>query len=308
MKLRSMASRIELMTLSAAVAAFLLGAAGPASADSAAVGPTTVLLHGPQQQIVSDDLQADAWLRVPPESRAQVLSDGNAVAQVVSNLYVRRVMAAQAREAGLDKDPKLAAAMRIAQDKVLSDAWLERLDASVISNEAALDSVTRDIYRANPDRFKHGEQIHISHILIQGQTAESIARATKLLDELKAGAKFEDLAKENSQDPGSAPKGGDLGWFEKGRMVPEFEEAAFALKKPGELSGLVKTQFGYHILKLDGVREPGVSTFIEVRDGLRKEVVAKRQQDARAAAAQKILEGIAPDVDAVRAFSASQKP
>lgn len=305
---RTMASRYPTLVSLAALAALLLGAP-VAQAQGAAASPATILLRGEQQlQVSSDDMQADAWLRVPPESRVTVLSDANAVSQVSSNLYVRRMMAAQAREAGLDKDPKLAAAIRIVQDKVLSDAWLERIDASVTNNEAAIDSITRDIYRANPERFKHGGQVHVSHILIQGNTDESRERAEKLLAELKAGAKFDDMAKEQSQDPGSAQRGGDLGWFEKGRMVPEFEEAAFALKKPGELSGLVKTQFGYHILKLDERREPGVSTFIEVRDNLRKEVVAKRLQDARSAAAQKILEGAKPDAEAVRAFSAAQKP
>lgn len=305
---RTMAPRSPSLLSSAALAALLLGVPA-AQAQGAAESPVAILLRGEQQlQVSTDDLQADAWLRVPPESRATVLSDANAVSQVSSNLYVRRMMAAQAREAGLDKDPKLAAAIRIVQDKVLSDAWLERIDASVTKNEAALDSLTRDTYRANPERFKHDGQVHVSHILIQGTSDESRERAEKLLIELKAGAKFDVLAKAHSQDPGSAQRGGDLGWFEKGRMVPEFEEAAFALKKPGELSGLVKTQFGYHILKLDERREPGVSTFIEVRDNLRKEVVAKRLQDARSAAAQKILEGAKPDAEAVRAFSAAQKP
>ena len=84
--------------------------------------------------------------------------------------------------------------------------------------------------------------------------AEAQKKAEDVLAKLKAGGKFEDLAKEYSADPGSAEQGGDLGWFGKGTMVKEFEDAAFALQ-PGEMSGLVKTNFGYHIIRVDEVKK-----------------------------------------------------
>ncbi len=84
--------------------------------------------------------------------------------------------------------------------------------------------------------------------------AEAQKKAEDVLAKLKGDAKFEELAKEYSADPGSAEQGGDLGWFGKGTMVTEFEDAAFALK-PGEISGLVKTKFGYHIIRVDEVKK-----------------------------------------------------
>jgi parvulin-like peptidyl-prolyl isomerase len=92
-----------------------------------------------------------------------------------------------------------------------------------------------------PGRFM--KEVKASHILVKTKS-----EAEKILDELKKGASFSKLAQQHSECP-SKKKGGDLGWFGRGRMVPEFEKAAFSLKK-GELSDIVKTQFGYHIIKV----------------------------------------------------------
>ncbi len=98
------------------------------------------------------------------------------------------------------------------------------------------------------------EEVTLSHIFIKPKPSkkaeqEAYAKAEALLDSLKHGANFAELAKKYSQDPGSAPDGGDLGWASRGQFVPEFEHAVYGLK-PGEISGIVKTQFGYHIIQL----------------------------------------------------------
>ena len=147
----------------------------------------------------------------------------------------------------------------------------------------------------------------MNRVLIAEKTAESRAKAEDVLAELKKGADFATLAKESSADVSSAAKGGDLGYFAKGRMVPEFDAAAFALQKSGETSGLVETKFGYHILQLDDRRPPRTRPFEEVRDELMKEVRTSAAQDARVAEAQKIQQGAKINQDAVEAFAASYK-
>jgi peptidyl-prolyl cis-trans isomerase C len=286
--------------VSTAAAALLLCTPAAWAAEPAA------LIQGDSVAITAADMQADS-LRMPPEMRNTVLQRPETVLQIASNLYARRVFADRAAAEDLDKDPQVAAALKVARDKVLSDAMLERLDKKAIPSEAALEGLARNAYRAKPERFKVAEEVKIRHILIAEKTAESRAKAEDVLAELKKGADFATLAKESSADVSSAAKGGDLGYFAKGRMVPEFDAAAFALQKSGETSGLVETKFGYHILQLDDRRPPRTRPFEEVRDELMKEVRTSAAQDARVAEAQKIQQGAKINQDAVEAFAASYK-
>lgn len=155
------------------------------------------------------------------------------------------------------------------------------------------DKELETFYKENAERFKMPEQVQAQHILIKLEkdaTDEQKAEARKKLTELKkqidAGADFGELAKANSQCP-SAPRGGDLGYFGKGRMVPEFEKAAFALK-PGEVSGIVETQFGYHLIKVLDHKPAGVADFQEVKTRLMAEVRNDKIQAAAEAYAAEL--------------------
>ena len=265
-----------------------------------------VLMDGGQVTITEQDMHADA-LRMPIEMRERVLTRPDQVAQIASNLYVRRSLAQQADAAGLASNPETKAALQIARDKVLSDALLAKIDKDNALPDAKLEGLARSNYNANPDRFKVAEQVQVRHILIARPDDAGRAKAAQVLVDLQGGADFAALAKEYSADPGSAAKGGELGFFAKGAMVPEFEEAAFALKKKGELSGLVKTKFGYHILQLEDRRPAGVRPFEEVRDDLIKGARATVQQEARALAAQKAQQGVTVHKEAIEAFAAGYK-
>ena len=153
--------------------------------------------------------------------------------------------------------------------------------------ELSLDEIAKDIdipeaqlkarYKAQQDNFRTPEERRARHILIMSppnadKAADEAARkkAQKVLDELHQGASFASLAKKYSDDPGSAKQGGDLGFFGRGVMDKSFEQAAFSLKV-GEVSGLVHSSFGYHIIKLEAVRGGKVKPYAEVRDELLKE-------------------------------------
>jgi peptidyl-prolyl cis-trans isomerase C len=143
------------------------------------------------------------------------------------------------------------------RDDARSQMSVEKLVESEIAAKVAVKpEAVNDFYQKNQDKFQQGPRVRASHILISfPQNADAAAKlqaktkAEGILKDLKAGKDFATAAKENSQDPGSAPNGGDLGFFEHGQMVPPFEQAAFALK-PGEMSELVESQFGYHIIKV----------------------------------------------------------
>jgi peptidyl-prolyl cis-trans isomerase D len=139
------------------------------------------------------------------------------------------------------------------------------------------DAQLRAAYTSNMDNFRTPERVHVRHILI-GTVDKSdadkkalLAKAQDLDKKLKAGANFEELAKANSDDPGSKDKGGDLGWVVRGQMLPEFEKAVFTLK-PKEISDIVTTQVGYHIIQVLEKEPARVKPFDEVKAGLADDV------------------------------------
>ncbi len=160
--------------------------------------------------------------------------------------------------------------------------YVELSVAALKSDEEPSEEELHEFYDTNQSQFSVEAERQASHILIQleegaDETAITEARekAEGLVARLNAGESFEKLAKENSDDPGSAEIGGDLGYFGRGLMEPDFEEVAFSLKLD-EVSEPVLTSFGYHIIKVTGIREKEVKPFADVRD----EILAQFQNDA----------------------------
>lgn len=166
-------------------------------------------------------------------------------------------------------------------DKMLQD----ELASKVAVNPAQVS----DFYQKNPDKFQQSERVRASHILIPvppnaDAAAKQQARtqAEAVLKDVKAGKDFAALARQASQDPGSAPNAGDLGFFERGQMVGPFEQAAFSLK-PGETSELVETQFGFHIIKVVDKQPSRAVPLDEVRPQIEQVLEGQnRQQQAQA--------------------------
>ncbi len=160
------------------------------------------------------------------------------------------------------------------------------IESEVASKIDVPDAEVGAFYQQNLQQFAEGESVHASHILIttpQGAEANqkeaAKTKAQQVLKQLKGGADFAKLAREQSQDPGSAPGGGDLGFFPKGQTDPAFETAAFGLK-PGGLSDIVETQFGFHVIKLHEHRAARTAPLSEV-SGQIKEFLTGQQRDAK---------------------------
>lgn len=156
------------------------------------------------------------------------------------------------------------------------------------------DEAVAAFYEKNASQFATPEMARARHILILSDDkaspedqAKAKARIEEIAQRIKAGEDFGEVAKETSEDPGSGAQGGELGWFEKGRMVPEFETAAFALK-PGEMSEPVKTQFGYHLIQLEEHKDAGQQPLDEVKDQIRQRLA----QDEAAGKVQEALEQV----------------
>ena len=279
----------------------LVAVATVASAADTPPGVTTVL-EGAGVTVSTLDVETDAQ-RIPAEVRKNMLTRPESVTQLATNLYVFRALAAEAEKAGLATDPAVAATLRIARDRALGEALLARVEASVKLDNAALEAYAQARYKADPKAFMANEQVRARHILIAKSDTDARSKADKLLADLKAGAPFEDLARAHSVDTGSAAKGGDLGLFTRGKMVKPFEEAAFALAQPGDLSNVVETQFGYHIIQLVERKAAGVRPFSEVREELLRDSAQKLTNDARQQKVQPLLDAIQLHPDAIEAFT-----
>jgi peptidyl-prolyl cis-trans isomerase D len=159
-----------------------------------------------------------------------------------------------------------------------------------------------DVERAYNDgieQYTTAEQVRASHILLKTEGKDDAAmkaKAADVLKQAKAGADFAELAKKYSEDEASAKNGGDLDYFGRGRMVPEFDQAAFAMQ-PGQMSDLVKTQYGYHIIKLVDKKPATTRTLADVRQQLTDQLAYERAQAQAADLAQNLEQQIRKPAD-----------
>ncbi len=179
--------------------------------------------------------------------------------------------------------------------------------AAFLSQINISDAEIKSAYDAHADRYKVGEQRRASHILIladknvpEAKVAEAKAKAEALLAQVKKNPKdFASIAKQNSQDPGSAGKGGDLDWFNRGAMVKPFEDAAFTLKE-GEISGVVRSDFGFHIIQLTGIRGEKGRSLAEVRSEIETELKQQAAAKKYAEAAETFTNTVYEQADSLK--------
>src|SRR5205814_3258673 len=183
------------------------------------------------------------------------------------------------------------ASQKMTLEAVRGDARSEMSVEKLVEGEigakiAVKPEAINDFYQKNQYKFQQGPRVRASHILIAvPQNADAAAKeqaktkADGILKDLKAGKDFAAAAKENSQDPGSAPNGGDLGFFEQGQMVPQFDQVAFTLKA-GQMSEIVETQFGYHIIKVADHQETRVIPLEEAKAQIEQYLQQQNRQSA----------------------------
>jgi len=219
---------------------------------TAATGDPVIITAG---DIVIKQSEFESALKtLPAEYQSYAMGPGK---KQFGEDYLRMKMLAQmGYKAGLQNDPAVQQQLALMKDNLVANAQLGQIDKSVTLNDADLQK----IYDANKKDY---EQVKARHILIafkgspaapQGKPElteeQAKTKAEAIKKQLDGGAKFEDLAKKESDDTGSGANGGELGAFGHGQMVPEFEKAAFDAKI-GDVIGPVRTQFGYHIIKVD---------------------------------------------------------
>lgn len=239
---------------------------GEGSADETAGGFS---IHSPLAVVdgVTMELGELVALRRELPDQYQALPDEVLFNALTDQMIDQMLLAAAGSEAGLEQKPAVAYNILNQTRAILADAYL-RAQVVVRATPEAVGALYAERYtNAEPE-----DEVRAGHILV-----DSEEKAADIKAQLDGGGDFAALAAEHGTD-GTAQRGGDLGWFVKGDMVPEFGEAAFALE-PGTISGPIQTAFGWHIIKLDERRPRAAPPLEEVEQELMGEVVQKAQAD-----------------------------
>jgi|GEM_PF-538107 len=239
-------------------------ATAPSDTQAKPVPPGTVLATVNGQKITQLDLAMaaeDIGSNLPPQLKGQARDS-----YLLDYLIDGTLVAQKAKADKLNETPDFTQKMAYAQDKVLMEALLTR-----VARGATSDADLHKIYDDAAKQQKPEEEIHARHILVATE-----ADAEAVLKRLKSGEDFAKVAKEVSKDPGS--EGGDLGWFTRERMVPAFADAAFKLQE-GQLSDPVKSQFGWHIIQVEGKRQKSFPPFEQVKDQIQRYAIQKAQSE-----------------------------
>ena len=244
----------------------------PETKDAPKADPEKVLAKVADREIREKDI--DQVIRMMGPQGAMMYDNPQGRRAVLDELVSMHLFALKGAEEKLDQTPEFKTAVETFRNQSLARA---AIDAS-LKDVTVSDEEAKKFYDEQPDQFTQPERVHVRHVLISDDVTSADAIA-KIQADLKAGVSFDEVAKSRSLCP-SAAQGGDLGEVSKGQMVPEFEAAAFALKNPGDLSEPVKTQFGWHIIRLEGRTPSSVEPFDTVKPQLVQYLTNEKKGEA----------------------------
>ncbi len=252
--------------------AFTCGIAAAKEEILAKVGSHVLTMKQFQEQIRT----------LPPQLQMAMMQNPQLREQLLERWVNVTLLGEKAKNLGLDKDPEVAAKIEDIKNSILAQELLKK---EIQAKIKVTDEEVEEYYKKNKDKFKEPEQVKARHILIKVDAKaddkkwkEAEKKAKNIKKRIEKGEDFAKLAKEFSDDPGTKNKGGDLGFFTKGRMVPEFEAAAFALK-PGQTSDPVKTVYGYHIIQTLEKKSAKQKEFKDVKAQIRQMIQREKERE-----------------------------
>jgi peptidyl-prolyl cis-trans isomerase C len=222
---------------------------------------------------------AETLARIPPEAR---------LSQLLNVVIDMRLLADAAEEAGIDEKDSVKRLLAFERSRTLRNEYLRDKATTAVTDEKVQERFDKEIAD-----FEPGDELHLRHILV-----ETEEQGKEVIAAIEGGQDFAEVAKEKSLDPGSAQNGGDLGFVPKGKTVPEFENAAFALDV-GEVSETpVQSQFGWHVIKVEEKRKESppelAAEEVRIRNELIREFVTAEVEGLRAAADIELVEPETP--------------
>jgi peptidyl-prolyl cis-trans isomerase C len=214
---------------------------------------------------------SEHFIKMPLKMRRKIIGK-EGKQKVLNDMITEKLLYKEALKRGYENNQNVIEQM----EKIKRGLILQEFVQALLTVDMSVsDKAISDYYSEHKDEFDRKEMIKASHILVYDEN-----KAKEVLSQIQQGKDFSALAKQSSKDNASAWKGGDLGFFPQGKMSPEFDAAAFALKKEGDISDIVKSRFGYHIIKLTG-RVPFIESTLSptIQSNIRRKLTQKRKEE-----------------------------
>jgi peptidyl-prolyl cis-trans isomerase C len=208
--------------------------------------------------------------KIPMNMKMMVASESGKKS-FLDRLIVKKLILKEAEKENIEQDKEFQNKLSEIREQLIIESLLKK---KLTSGTDMSDENLQKYYEANKEKFKKEREINTRHILLKSEE-----EAKQVKDKLQAGEDFADLAKKYSIDPNAKVTGGEVGFHPKGTLLPEYEAAAFKLTKVGQTTGIVKTQFGFHIIRLEGIKPPAYVPFAEVKDFIKQQLVQERQKE-----------------------------
>jgi parvulin-like peptidyl-prolyl isomerase len=240
-------------------------AAQPATPAKASVVDDPILVKGEGLELRRSDFELEKK-SVPPDQRLQLSTNMERIQRTLERMTVNRAMLDELRKTDFEKDPVVQAELKYTYDQKLVSLYVAKLTADIALPN--FEPAMREKYKLQAAQLTEPEKVRASHILVTSKTRskdEARKRAEEVRAKALAGANFIELVKEYSEDPSARRNSGDMGYFPAAQMVPEFSKAAFALVKEGDISPVVETEFGFHVIRFVDRQPSRTPTFEEVR-------------------------------------------
>lgn len=228
-----------------------------------------VLVTIDKDSITTDEFNKELD-KIPMNMKMMVASESGKK-NYLDRLIIKKLLIREASKNNIENEKEFQSRLADIKEQLVIESLLKK---KLNSDTKLSDEELKKYYETNKEKFKKEKEINTRHILLKTED-----EAKQVKEKLQSGEDFAELAKKYSIDPNAKATGGEVGFHPKGTVLPEYEEAAFKLTKVGQVSNIVKSQFGYHIIRLEGTKPPAYVPFEEVKDFIKQQLVQEKQKE-----------------------------
>lgn len=208
--------------------------------------------------------------KIPMNMKMMVATE-NGKKTFLDRLIIKKLLLKEAGKANIEQDKEFQNRLTEIKEQLVIESLLKK---KITAGANITDENLQKYYDANKEKFRKEREINTRHIILKSEE-----EAKQVKEKLASGEDFSELAKKYSLDPNAKVTGGEVGFHPKGTLVPEYEAAAFKLTKVGQTSPITKTQFGYHIIRLEGIKPPQYVPFAEVKEFIKQQLAQEKQKE-----------------------------